>query len=536
MVKQINAMDLACEIPEGSTIALVGFGGMGQCDKILRAIGQQFKETGYPNNLTVFHTAGQSDNSNGIEYIAEEKLISRVIGGHWGLSPKMRKLIEENKIDCFCWPQGQLTHLLRAMANKLPGQISPVGLGTFVDPRIDGGKFNEKTKSKEDLVQLIHINNEEFLLYSSIPFDYVFIRGTSIDEDGNITIEEEPLKLEILSAAQAAKAYGGKVIAQVKYVAKKETFHPKDIVVPGYLVDAYVLVEDPSTEHRQTPSEVFSPIFSGDLRTQTRDFEPIPLDVRKIIGRRAVQELTKNAVVNLGIGIPGDVIGPITNEEGINQDLVLTLESGIVGGIPVGANEFGVARNASAILDHEYIFDYYHGAGIDITFMGAAEVDCLGNVNVSKFGERAVGCGGFIDITQSAKKVVFCTTFTGGGLMVSINNGKIDILQEGRINKFTEKVSQITFSGEFASKHLKNVLYVTERAVFTLTKEGLMLNEIAPGVDLEKHILNQMNFKPIIAKNLKIMDVQIFKNQLMNLHENWTVKYQEKQCYRGVIN
>lgn len=516
---------LVSEIPNGSTIALVGFGGMSQCDKILKAIGQQYKETGKPNNLTVFHTAGQSDGSNGIEYIAEEGLISRIIGGHWGLAPKTRKLIEENKVECYCWPQGQLTHLLRAMANNLPGQISPVGLGTFVDPRIEGGKFNEKTQSKEDLIQLIEINSEEFLLYSSIPFDYVFIRGTSIDEDGNMTTEEEPLKLEILSAAQAAKASGGKVIAQVKYLAQKETFHPKEVVVPGYLVDGYVLAENPETEHRQTPSEVYSPVFSGDIRTPMESSEPLPLDIRKVIGRRAALELTEDSVVNLGIGIPGDVIGPITNEEGINQDLILTLESGVVGGVPLGNNEFGIARNAVAIIGHEYLFDYYHGAGIDVTFMGAAEVDQFGNVNVSKFGNRAVGCGGFIDITQSAKKVVFCTTFSGGGLSTSVEDGDLKIHKEGKIRKLKSRVHQITYSGEYAAKHSQDVMYITERAVFKLTKGGLVLTEIAPGLDLQTDILDQMEFKPLISSNLTEMDARIFQKEPMDIANTWGNNY-----------
>ncbi|MFY4775135.1 acyl CoA:acetate/3-ketoacid CoA transferase [Metabacillus sp. RGM 3146] len=516
MVISLDASDLALEIPNGSTIALVGFGGMGQCDKILKAIGQCYKETGKPNNLTVFHTAGQSDKSNGIEHIAEEGLITRIIGGHWGLAPKISRLIEENKIECHCWPQGQLTHLLRAMANKLPGQISPIGLGTFVDPRIEGGKINKRTKEKKDIIQVLSINHEDFLLYPSIPFDYVFIRGTSIDENGNMTTEEEPLKLEILSAAHAAKAYGGKVIAQVKYLANKQSFHPKDVVVPGYLVDAFVLVDDPETEHRQVPSTVYSPVFSGDIRTPSKSLATLPMDIRKVIGRRAVQELIPSAVVNLGIGIPGDVIGPITNEEGFNQDMTLTLESGIIGGIPIGANEFGIARNADAILDHEYLFDYYHGVGIDITFMGAAEVDKFGNVNVSKFGKRTVGCGGFIDITQSAKKVVFCTTFTSAGLEVSIENGKINIHREGNIKKFTNQVQQITFSGNYAADHYKDVIYVTERAVFILTQEGLVLTETALGIDIERDILNQMEFRPIISSDLKEMDTRIFLEQTMS--------------------
>ncbi|WP_405027709.1 acyl CoA:acetate/3-ketoacid CoA transferase [Lentibacillus songyuanensis] len=513
MVTSIDPNILVSKIPNGSTIALVGFGGMGQCDKVLKAIGRSFSKTGKPNNLTVFHTAGQSDGSNGIEHISEEHLISRIIGGHWGLAPKTRKLIEENKVECHCWPQGQLTHLLRAMANKLPGQISPVGLGTFVDPRVEGGKFNKQSQNKDSLIKVISIQGEDFLLYPSIPFDYVFIRGTSIDENGNITTEEEPLKLEILSAAQAAKAYGGKVIVQVKYVSRRDTFHPKDVVVPGYLVDAYVLADDPETEHRQVPSTVYSPVFSGNVRTPAKSLERIPLDIRKVIGRRAVAELTPSSVVNLGIGIPGDVIGPIINEEGINDQLTLTLESGIVGGVPVGANEFGIARNADAILDHEYLFDYYHGAGVDMTFMGAAEIDSFGNVNVSKFGTRSVGCGGFIDITQTAKNVFFCTTFTSGGLKVLIKDNALKIIQEGKIKKVKNKVHQITFSGIYASTHSKNVKYITERAVFVLTKEGLVLTEIAPGIDLEKDILNQMEFTPIISPNLKEMDIGIFQEE-----------------------
>jgi propionate CoA-transferase len=534
MAVLIDSHYLASQIPDGSTIALVGFGGMGQCDKILKSIGESFRKNGHPRNLTVFHTAGQSDKTNGIEYIAEEGLISRVIGGHWGLAPKMQRLIAENKIDCYCWPQGQLTHLLRAMANRLPGQISPIGLGTFVDPRIEGSKFNERTKLKEDLIQLLKINDQEYLLYPSIPFDYVFIRGTSIDEDGNITTEEEPLKLEILSAAQAAKAFGGKVIAQVKYLAKRGSFHPKDIVVPGYLVDAYVVSENYETEHRQIPSTVYSPVFSGDIKIPQRSLKSIPLDIRKVIGRRAVLELSNHSVINIGIGIPGDVIGPITNEEEINGDLTLTLESGIIGGVPVGANEFGVAVNASAILDHEYLFDYYHGVGVDVAFMGAAEIDQYGNVNVSKFGGRTIGCGGFIDITQTAKKVIFCTTFTADGLKVSIEDGKVQIIQEGKVKKFVSYTNQITFSGKYAAHNMKDILYVTERAVFSLTKNGIELIEIAPGIDIERDILNQMEFKPLISQNLKEMDLRIFQDKPMNLKKDWESKsIMEKAVYHN---
>lgn len=514
MDKLIDVQKLAASIPDGSTIALVGFGGMGQCDKILRAIRQRFDETGHPRNLTIFHTAGQSDRQNGIEHLAVEGLVSRVIGGHWGLAPKMQRLIQENKVDAYCFPQGQLTHMLRAIANKLPGQLSPVGLGTFIDPRMGGGKFNQRTKEKEDLVELVTIAGKEWLLYKAISFDYVFIRATTADEQGNLTAEEEPLKLEILSAANATKACGGQVIAQVKYLAKKGIFHPKQVSVPGYLVDHVVVAEDYETEHRQLPSCVYHPVFSGDVKVPTAS-KTVPLDIRKVIGRRAVLELNQPAVVNLGIGIPGDVIGPIAEEEKISDQIILTLESGIIGGVPVGANEFGVARNAEAIIDHEYLFDYYHGTGVDIAFMGAAEVDRQGNVNVSQFAGRSVGCGGFIDITQPAKKVVFCTTFTGKNLNISLAEGKVTIVQEGEVKKFTQQVEQITFSGRYAVEQGQEVIYVTERAVFTLTEHGLMLTEIAPGIQLERDILAQMSFEPLIAPELKQMDSRIFQPKPM---------------------
>lgn len=516
MVQIINVDDLTVQIPDKSTIALVGFGGMGQCDKILQAIRERFLQAGHPRDLTVFHTAGQSDTRNGIEYLAEEGLVTRIIGGHWGLAPKMQQLIKDNKVDCYCFPQGQLTHLLRTMANKLPGQLSQIGLGTFVDPRIDGGKFNERTIGKENLVEVVNVGGEEFLFYKSVPLDYVFIRGTTADENGNVTTEEEPIKLEILSAAQAARAFGGKVIAQVKYLAKTNSFHPKEVVVPGYLVDGVVVAENFETEHRQVPSMVYHPVFNGDLKEPVNRMEVLPLTVRKVIGRRAIKEITSRAIVNVGIGIPGDVLGPIANEEKMTSKMILTLESGVIGGVPVGGREFGITRNAEAILEHEYLFDYYHGTGVDLAFMGAAEVDQFGNVNVSQFGDKYVGCGGFIDITQPAKKVVFCTTFTGRGLCVSIQDGKLSIEREGAIKKFKKKVKQITYSGRYAAENGKEVIYVTERAVFSLSPDGIVLKEIAPGVDLERDILGQMEFTPIIDGDLKTMSATFFKEAAMD--------------------
>ncbi|MCL6625236.1 MAG: acyl CoA:acetate/3-ketoacid CoA transferase [Alicyclobacillus shizuokensis] len=508
-------MDLARMIPDDATIAFAGFGGMGQCDAVVKAIRDSFLQSGHPRNLTIFHAAGQSDSTNGLEHIALEGLISRIIGGHWGLLPKTRTLIENNLVEAYCLPQGQLTHLFRTIANGLPGHFSQIGIGTFVDPRIEGGKFNERAKqSGYSPVELISIFGEEYLFYKGLSFDYVLIRGTAIDERGNVSTKEEPLKLELLSAAQAARAGGGKVIVQVKHLVQYGTIHPKDVVIPGYLVDYVVIADNPELDHRQVPNAVYDPKYSGDIRVPVGDIAKLPLDIRKIIGRRAVKELGKNSIVNVGIGIPGDVIGPVSAEEGLLDDMILTVESGVVGGVPAGKNEFGITVNADAILDHASQFDHYHGCGVDVTFMGAAEIDQVGNVNVSKFAGRKVGCGGFIDVTQPAKKVVFCTTFTNGGLHVTVDNGNLKIVHEGRNKKFVNRVAQITFSGSYASRLQKPVLYVTERAVFELGKEGMVLTEIAPGVDLKKDILEQMEFRPVISPSLKLMDEGIFREKI----------------------
>ncbi|GMA61999.1 acyl CoA:acetate/3-ketoacid CoA transferase [Alicyclobacillus fastidiosus] len=509
----IQASDLVHQISDGGHIALTGFGGMGQCDSILKAIRESFLATGHPKDLRIFHAAGQSDGTNGLEYIALDGLISKVIGGHWGLLPKMRDLIERDKLEAYCLPQGQLTHLFRTMANGLPGHFTPIGLGTFVDPRVEGGKFNERAKaSGYNPVEVVNIMGTDYLFYKSVAIDYVFIRGTSVDEAGNISVNEEPLKLELLSAAQAAKAQGGKVIVQVKHVLKRGSIHPKEVAIPGYLVDYVVIAEHPELDHRQVPSAVFDPRYSGDLRVPEQAMPKLPFSVRKLIGRRAVKELKEGAVINLGIGIPGDVIGPVSAEEGLLNKIVFTIESGVVGGVPAGKNQFGIAVNADAILDHASQFDHYHGCGIDITFMGAAQIDERGNVNVSQFGGRKTGCGGFIDVTQPAKKVVFCTTFTNGGLEVAVEDGKLHILKEGVHPKFVRHVEQITFSGSYAGLHDKEVVYVTERAVFVLSREGLILTEIAPGINLQDDILRLMDFTPIVSPDLKLMDESMFVN------------------------
>ena len=524
MSKVIGAKEVLKYLPEGATLAVCGFTLMGACETILKEIENEFLSNGTPQNLTLLHAAGHSNRANGIQHLAHPGLIKRIIGSHWGLAPKWGELIHNNEVEAFCLPQGQLVHLFRAMASGKPGNFSKVGLGTFVDPRIDGGKINERAQSCEDIVDVIELYNEEYLFYKSHSIDVAIIRGTTADEKGNVTFEDEAIKLEAISVAQAAKRFGGKVFIQVKNLAQNGSLHPKQVVIPGIYVDGIVIAENVEEDHRQTHSFYYNPSYSGDVRVPVSATAPIPLSVRKVIGRRAIMELFPQANVNLGTGIPGDVVGPITNEEGFNEQITLTIESGVIGGIPAGGLDFGITQNAEAIIEHGYQFDYYNGTGIDVTYMGLAEVDEEGNVNVSRFGTKTVGCGGFIDITQPAKKVVYCGTLTAGGLELEIGKFGLKIIQEGRSKKFLQAVKQITFSGKYAVKTKQAVLYVTERAVFELRGEGVTLIEIAPGIDLQRDVLDQMDFTPQIAKDLKLMDIRIFQDQRMNYKDEFESK------------
>ncbi|MCA1060278.1 acyl CoA:acetate/3-ketoacid CoA transferase [Rossellomorea aquimaris] len=521
MTKKSELHNLVSSINNGSTLALCGFTLKGACESVLKEIENRFLSEGVPNNLTLLHAAGHSDRVNGLEHLAHKGLVTRIIGSHWGLAPKWGELIQTNQVEAHCLPQGQLTHLFRAMAGGKPGNFSKVGMGTFVDPRVEGGKMNDKAKANEGIVEVVNILGEEYLFYKEVPIDVCIIRGTTADEAGNITMEEEALKLEAISVAQATKRFGGKVIVQVKNYVEKGTLPPKDVVIPGIYVDHIIQSGDPLREHRQTASAYYNPVYCGRLREPLQDAPPLPLDVRKVIGRRAVKELYPDAIVNLGTGIPGDTIGPVSSEEGILGQLNLTIESGVIGGQPLGGTDFGIARNAEAIIEHPYQFDYYTGRGVDITFMGIAEADSSGNVNVSKFGSKTVGCGGFIDITQNAKKVVFCSTFTAGGFDIKVEEGKLFISKDGKFKKFKENINQITFSGDFSKGNNQEALFVTERAVFQLTEQGLMLTEIAPGIDLERDILSQMEFEPILSPDLKEMDRDIFLNDRMGFEKEF---------------
>ncbi len=503
------AVDL---IHSGDTIVITGSGGgVMDADYTYQALEKRFLETGKPADLTLVHVTGIGDGKEtGVSRFAHKGLVKRVIGGHWGWSPEMIQLALDNEIEAYNLPQGILSLLTREIAAGRKGVLTKLGRQTFIDPRLEGGKLNEKTT--EDLVEIITLDGEELLFYKSFPIDVAIIRGTTADEDGNIGVEQEAVDLDILSSAQAAYNSGGVVIAQVKRLARQKTRHPRMVKVPGFMVDAVVV----NPAQWQTAEGEYNPAFSGEIRIPMEEIRPLEFDIRKIVARRAAQELKPDAVVNLGFGI-ADGVANIAAEENLIEQIVFTIEQGIIGGIPAKGAIFGAGYNPDLIINAPSQFDFYHGGGLDVTFLGLAQVDQYGNVNVSKFGNQLPGCGGFIDISQNATEVVFCATFTTGGLKIDIQNEQLHIVQEGKIKKFVREVEQITFSGEYARAQHQQALYVTERAVFRLQPAGMELIEIAPGVDLEQDILAHMGFRPKIAEPLPTMDSRIFKPEKMNV-------------------
>ena len=408
------------------------------------------------------------------------------------MSPAMAKLAIDNKIEAYNFPQGALSCLMRSIAAAAPGYITHVGLHTFVDPRIEGGKLNARTQ--ENLVEVVTLRGKEYLFYHSFPVNVAFVRGTTADPDGNISMEEEVAYFEMLSGAQAARNSGGKVVAQVKRMVGERGIDPRMVKIPGIFVDAIVL----DAEQTQTYQIDYDPALCGDVREGELSMGRLSLDERKIIAKRAAMELRPNAVVNLGFGMPFGV-GMIAEESGIRDRITLSIEQGSLGGIPAGGLDSGAMYYPTAILDGPYQFDSYQGGGIDIAFLSHAQVDQHGNVNVSKFGNRIPGCGGFIDISQNAKKVVFCGTLSVKAES-EIRDGRIAIAKEGVAPKFVGQVEQITFSGRYARETKQEVLYVTERAVFQLTEHGVELREVAPGIDIERDVLGAMGFEPIIGR------------------------------------
>lgn len=512
--KIVSPAEAAAIIRDGDTVSISGFVGIGTPDELILAIERRFTESRKPANLTLVFAAAPGDaGERGVNRLAHTGLVKRAIGGHWSLVPKLAQLALDEAIEAYNLPLGCITQLYREIAGHRPGLTTRVGLRTFVDPRHDGGKINGITK--EDLVHLTRIDGEEWLFYKAFPINVALIRGTTADLAGNVTMEREALTLDGLPAAMAAKNSRGFVIAQVERIAAEGSLDPRKVHIPGILVDC-VVISRPEN-HLQTYATPYSAAFSGQLRVPVDRIEPMVLDERKIIARRAALELPPGGVVNLGIGMP-EGVAAVAAEEKVLKYLTLTAEPGIIGGIPQSGLDFGAALNPEAVIQQNQQFDFYDGGGLDLACLGMAQADGQGNVNVSRFGRRLAGAGGFINITQNARKLVFAGTFTAGGLKIAADGGQLRVIREGKSKKFIRRVEQITFSGEYAADVGQPVFYVTERCVFRRGPDGVELLEVAPGIDIERDILAHMEFQPLV-RDPRLMDPRIFRPEPMGLEQ-----------------
>ncbi|QGY05136.1 acyl CoA:acetate/3-ketoacid CoA transferase [Methylobacterium mesophilicum SR1.6/6] len=513
--KIVSADEAVAILQDGDMVAVSGFVGIGTPDELILALARRFESGAGPHGLGLMFAAAPGDGKErGLNRLAIPGLVKRVVGGHWALVPKLGAMAVEGRIEAYNLPLGVVSHLYREIAAHTPGHITKVGLRTFVDPRLEGGKLNAETR--DDLVSVVEIGGESWLHYKAFPVNVALIRGTTADPAGNITMEREALTLDNLAAAMAARNSGGFVIAQVERLAEAGSLNPREVQVPGVLVDCVVLSQPEN--HRQTYGTPYNHAFTGRQRVPLDRIAPMALDARKVIARRCAFELPPGGVVNLGIGMP-EGVAAVAAEERVLKYLTLTAEPGVIGGLPQGGLDFGAALNPAAVLHQNQQFDFYDGGGLDLACLGLAQCDAEGNVNVSRFGKRLAGAGGFINISQNAKSLVFAGTFTADGLKVAVEDGGMRILAEGRSRKFIAAVEQVTFSGAYAAERGQPVLYVTERCVFRRTRAGMELTEVAPGIDIERDILGHMGFTPIV-QDPKPMDPRLFRDAVMAL-EPW---------------
>ncbi|MFQ5762773.1 MAG: acyl CoA:acetate/3-ketoacid CoA transferase [Candidatus Bathyarchaeia archaeon] len=510
--KLIEADEVAKLVNDGDTVITDGI-THGVPEELFISLERSFLETGHPRDLTLIAPGGPGDaRGRGIDHFAHKGFIKRYSGSYLNLAPKLAKMVLEEEIEGYIFPLGAYSHLLRDIAARRPGLITHVGLKTFIDPRLEGGKLN--SKSREDFVEVITLHGKEWLFYKTFPIDVALIRGTTADEIGNMFMEKEAGLLSVLQMAQAARNSGGRVIAQVERISAAHTLNPKAVRVPGILVEA-VVVSRPEN-HQQTWKIQYDSSLSGESRVPGITFRSAALDHRKVVGRRGVMELQPGWVVNLGAGM-SEFVASVVWEEGLDNQLTFTVEAGMIGGVPGSGLNFNTASNPDAIIDVPSQFDLYDGGSNDAALLGFAQIDKHGNINVSKLGNRIFGVGGFLDVATTSKRRIHCGAFTAGDADIRVESGKLAIVKDGETRKFVDKVDQVTVSGAYTLEVGQPVIVITERAVFKLTKEGLMLVEIAPGVDVDKDILAQMEFKPNISEETGQMPNGIFMDKPLNL-------------------
>lgn len=511
-MNKITADEAAALLEDGDAILISGSGGGHAVpEALLAAVERRFLAEGKPLGLTSISIVGVGDRiSLGADHVGHEGLLKRAITSALVDSPRLVKLAAEDKIEAYTFPQGVLSQLMRDMAAGRPGLLSKTGLHAFVDPRQQGSRQSPRTPP--DFVEVVTLAGEEWLLFKPLPVNVAFLRGTTADEDGNVTMEEEAVLGEMLAMAQATRRAGGAVIVQVKRMAKRGTLPPKNVRIPGILVD-FVVVDH---EQRQTYATYYDPSYSGELRIPDGGIKPIPFGPRKVMVRRAAMELFPGAICNLGAGVSTG-LSTIASEEGLLDAAILTNEQGIIGGAPITGRDSGGGQNFAAMIEQPAQFDFYDGGGLDLAFLSFAEVDAAGNVNVSRFGDRIIGVGGFINIAQNARCVVFSGTLTAGGLDVGWEDGKTIIRQEGRHRKFVPQLEQVCYNAALGRGRDQVTMFVTERAVFRVGPNGLELIEIAPGLDVERDVIAHMGFRPVVSPDLKTMDARIFQPGLMGL-------------------
>lgn len=520
MSKVISASEAVAGIPDGATVASAGVIGWVTPDAILAALGQRFRETGSPRNLTFYFPCGTGDamGIKGMDHVAQEGLMKRIVSGSFinpvdpktGRRPELMRLIRENRIEAYSWPIGASMHWLREVARKSPGYITRVGLGTYADPRHGGGRFTDRAKT--DLVRVIEIDGEELLFYPTWPIDVAILRAASADAQGNLSWEDEPLTTANIALALAAKASGGRVIAQVRRVVAHGARLASEIRLPGIYVDSVVV--DP--DMMMTTDVPYEPAYFSGRRMDLSDLKAPPFSVDRIIANRIIPELRRHELSIFGFGAATDVPLVMAEQglfaEGAMGDYPATTEHGAYGGIVMPGWQFSANINPDAILDGVTQFDAIDGGLCRFAALSFAEFDAEGIVNVSKFGAANPGAGGFIDIAQNAERLIFAGTFTTGGLKADVIDGRLVIEREGKVRKFVERVASITYrAAKGVRDRHQEALIVTERAVFRIASDGLELIEIAPGIDLQTQVLAQMEFAPVrIADPLPQMDASHF--------------------------